>query len=119
VPGQFVALRLGSSDDVSAAAAGNGSSGALTNSTGAAAVLPIASSPIAARAESVNMDASVIEVSRCRPDVWQPHQVHPHMNALHTGAGQAAPLGRRAHDTEARLALRRILVPKPVCRFTT
>lgn len=66
VPGQFVALRLGSSDDASAAAAGNGSSSAAADSTGAAAVLPIASSPIAARADSVNMDASVIEVGSGR-----------------------------------------------------
>ncbi len=74
MPGQFVALRLGSSDDASAAAAGNGgSSGAADtagSSTGAAAVLPIASSPIAARAESVNMDASVIEVESSVLQAW-------------------------------------------------
>lgn len=67
VPGQFVALRLGSGED---AAGTNGSSAA--GSTDAAAVLPIASSPIAARAESSLLDASIIEVSRVPSHLrWQ------------------------------------------------
>lgn len=89
MPGQFVGVRLGSGDDkagpVDAAGGRNGSTSGISDGGGqdaapsgaaaagnstapdaggnaATALLPIASSPIDARADSSLLDASIIEV---------------------------------------------------------